>query len=72
MVAVRKPNSDTPDDDSVFDDADAVIALAQTCFDAAAKAEVRKNDRLGIPTHGAVDGKLVVRLPPKAVPRVEH
>jgi hypothetical protein len=32
----------------------------------AAKAAVAENDRLGIPTHGLFNGKLVVRQSPKA------
>jgi hypothetical protein len=47
-------------------DADDLIALAQMAFNEAAQEEVAKNERLGIPTHGAVGRKLVVRLPPKA------
>ena len=65
MAAVRKPK-DPPNDDVLFDDPDALIALAQRSFARAAKAEVAENDRLGIPTHGTVDGKLVVRRPIKA------
>lgn len=72
MVAVRKPTNIETDDDSVFDDADALIALAQTSFDEAAKEAVAENDALGIPTHGAVGGDLVVRLPPKAKPPAQH
>jgi hypothetical protein len=65
MTAVRK-RKDTVNDDALFDDADALIALAQRSFARAAKEEVAENDRLGIPTHGAVKGKLVVRRPVKA------
>jgi hypothetical protein len=65
MTAVRK-RKDTVNDDALFDDADALIGLAQRSFARAAKAEVAENDRLGIPTHGAVKGKLVVRRPVKA------
>lgn len=54
-------------DDEKFDDADALIALAQRSFAKAATAAVAENDRLGIPTHGSVGGKLVVRQPPKAL-----
>ena len=53
-------------DDSVFDDADALIAQAQRSFDRAAKAQVAENDRLGITTHGSLDGKLVERRPRSA------
>jgi hypothetical protein len=65
MTAVRK-RKDTVNDDALFDDADALIALAQRSFARAAQAEVAENERLGIPTHGAVKGKLVVRRPVKA------
>ena len=65
MTAVRK-RKDTVNDDALFDDADALIGLAQRSFSRAAKAEVAENYRLGIPTHGAVKGKLVVRRPVKA------
>jgi hypothetical protein len=68
MPAIRKVKTVAPTDysvpgDSVFDDADALIAQAQRSFDRAAKAQVAENDRLGIATHGAVDGKLVERRP---------
>jgi hypothetical protein len=66
MAVARKTRTVAVDDDSVFDDADALIALAQRSFEQAAKAEVARNDGLGIPTHGAVGRKLVVRQPPKA------
>jgi len=52
-----------PTDDTVFDDASLVRRAAETAFKKAAKAAVAENDRLGILTHGAVDGKLVERLP---------
>lgn len=48
-------------DDSVFVDADAPLALVQSSFARAAKEEVARNDGLGIPTHGSDKGKLVVR-----------
>src|SRR6202161_3430522 len=53
MVAARKISDSEAHDDSVFDDADALIALAQKSFTRAAKEEVAKNDSLGIPTHGS-------------------
>ncbi len=62
MTAVRK-QKDAVDDDHLFENADALIALAQRSFSRAAKAEVAENDRLGIATHGAANGKLVVRHP---------
>ena len=71
MDTARKPR-DIHDDDGVFDDADALIALAQNSFERAAKEEVAKNDSLGIPTHGSAKGKLVVRHPPKGRPLAQH
>jgi len=47
------------------DDPDGLIALAQRSFDKAAKAAVAENDGLGIPTHGAISGTLVVRQLPR-------
>lgn len=47
----------------IFDDVEALTALVQKSFDEAAKKAVAENDALGIPTHGSVDGKLVVRIP---------
>lgn len=52
-------------DNSIFDDADALIAIAQKSFTKTAKNAVDENDRLGIPTHGSIDGKLVVHHSPK-------
>lgn len=63
MTAARKHTETLADDDSVFDDADALIALAQASFTRAAQDQVAENDRRGIPTHGAVGGKLTVRQP---------
>jgi hypothetical protein len=65
MTAAKKRSETPADNDSVFDDADALIALAQKSFSRAAKAEVAENDRRGIATHGAVGGKLKVRQPHK-------
>jgi len=53
-------------DKSIFDDGDALIALATASFKKAAKAAVAENDRLGITTHGSVDGKIVERKPQAA------
>ena len=72
MTAVRKHNETPADDDSVFDDADALIALAQKSFTRAAHAQVSENDRLGITTHGAVGGKLRTRQPRKARTLDQH
>lgn len=40
-------------------------ALVMAAFQKAAKKAVAENDRLGIVTHGSVDGKIVERQPPK-------
>jgi hypothetical protein len=66
MPAIRKTKPVPAPDESMFDDADALIAFAQRSFDKAAKAQVAENDRLGIATHGAVNGKLVERRPRSA------
>lgn len=50
---------------SIFDDADSMMRLVVDSFEAAATEAVAENDRCGIPTHGAVGGKLVTRIPPK-------
>ncbi len=55
-------------DKSIFDDGDALIALATASFKKAAKAALAENDRLGITTHGSVDGKIVERKPQVAKP----
>jgi hypothetical protein len=49
--------------DAVFDDPEFVLRAAESAFKKAAKAAVAENDRLGITTHGAVDGKLTERRP---------
>ncbi len=54
----------TPTPDDVFDDEAFVAVAALRAFTKAAKAAVAENDRLGIITHGAVNGKLVERKPP--------
>ncbi|MCG6553280.1 MAG: hypothetical protein L7F77_13225 [Candidatus Magnetominusculus sp. LBB02] len=59
----QKPEFKAHDDNSIFDDAEALIALAQESFKSAAQKAVAENDALGIPTHGSVNGKLVVRMP---------
>ncbi|MBF0520260.1 MAG: hypothetical protein HQK92_11105 [Nitrospirae bacterium] len=51
------------DEDSVFDNVDVLIELAQKSFTEAAKKAVAENDALGIPTHGSVGGTLIVRTP---------
>ena len=65
-AATFATTADPPaDHGKVVDDPDAVIALAQRAFHKAARAAVAENDRLGIPTHGAVGGTLATRHPPK-------
>jgi hypothetical protein len=61
---IRRQSSQA--DKSIFDDGEALVALATASFKKAAKAAVAENDRLGIATHGSVDGKIVERKPPTA------
>ena len=63
---ILKSRDNLVDEVSVFDDPDKLIALAERSFEKAARAEVARNDSLGLPTHGAVGGKLVVRRSPGA------
>ncbi len=49
---------------NIFDDADALIAIAQNSFTKTAKNAVDENDQLGIPTHGSINGKLEVHHSP--------
>lgn len=51
-------------DIQIFDNFKALTALVQKSFNQAAKDAVAENDRLGIPTHGSSNGKLIVRQPP--------
>jgi hypothetical protein len=60
----RKRPDNAQDFDAVFDDVDALIACAQASFTRAARTEVENNDRLGIPTHGSINGTLVTRQAP--------
>ena len=43
-----------------------VTAIAIRAFAEAKDAAIRENDRLGIPSYGSKDGKIVVRHPPQA------
>ncbi|WP_076792353.1 DnaA N-terminal domain-containing protein [Chlorobium sp. KB01] len=45
----------------ISDEADTLIAIAQTSFVMAAGKAVEENDRLGITTHGSICGQLLVR-----------
>jgi hypothetical protein len=62
MANPKRTTMPAPDD--AFNDAAFVAAAAMRAFTKAAKAAVAENDRLGIITHGAVDGRLVERKPP--------
>src|SRR5271170_7282423 len=42
-----------------------VTAIAIRAFAEAKDAAIRENDRLGIPSYGSKDGKIVVRQPPR-------
>jgi len=59
---------------SIFDDGEALVALASAIFKKAAKAAVAENDRLGITTHGSVDGEIVecTALAAKDIRATEH
>ena len=63
MAAVQKAKNITTDDGG-FDDVDALAALAQSSFHAAKRKAIAENDRLGVASYGAVDGKITVRQPP--------
>lgn len=67
MTAIRQTEDSDTDEASAFDDFDAVVAHAQRCFSQAAQAAVAENDRLGISTHSAKGGKLIVRQPKATV-----
>ncbi|MBF0463885.1 MAG: hypothetical protein HQK88_01810 [Nitrospirae bacterium] len=64
FVKFAEKRTPSRDDDSVFDNADALIELAQKSFTEAAKKAAAKHDALGIPTHYSVGGKLEVYTPP--------
>lgn len=53
----------TVTDDPFLDEPEAVAALAVRSFADAKRAAIAENDRLGIPSYGATDGKIVVRKP---------
>ncbi|MBF0565499.1 MAG: hypothetical protein HQK89_09675 [Nitrospirae bacterium] len=63
-VELAVKHTPASDDDSIFDDAEALIELAQKSFTKAAKKAIAENDALGIPSPGSVDGKIVFRMPP--------
>ena len=48
----------------MFDDPEALTELAQRSFHEAKRRAIAENDRLGIPSYGGKDGKIVVRQPP--------
>jgi AcrR family transcriptional regulator len=48
------------------DQMDKLIVLARGSFNTAAQAAVLENDSLGVPTHGAIEGEMVIRTPPRS------
>ena len=52
--------------DPFLDDPEGLVALAVRSFAAAKDEAIEENDRLGIPSYGAVNGKIVVRSPSAA------
>jgi hypothetical protein len=64
MATIRRQDSpQLQDDDSIFDDADALIALAQKSFAKATKKAIAENDVLGIPSPYSRNGKIYFRQP---------
>ena len=63
VVAAGDGSSNRPDPGQ-----DDIVALAIRSFAEAATAAVAENDRLGLQTHGSINGAMVVRNPPKAMP----
>jgi hypothetical protein len=57
-----------PASDPIADDPASVVSVALKAFERAARAVVEENDRLGIPSYGGKDGKIVVCYPPKGTP----
>jgi hypothetical protein len=48
----------------MFEDPELLTEIAIRAFARATDAAIRENDRLGIPSYGGKDGKIVVRHPP--------
>jgi hypothetical protein len=65
MIDTPQPPA-TSEDDGIFAHPDAVAALAQAAFARAKKAAIERNDRHGIPSYGAENGRIVVRQPAAA------
>jgi hypothetical protein len=67
-AAAPKPKRapEPPSKGHIFDDPDALTALAQQSFNKAAREAIEENDRLGVPSYGGKDGKIVVRQPRQA------
>ena len=65
MTALTKDHGTEAD---IFDDPEALIALAQRSFAAAKREALAENDRLGITSYGSRDGKIVARQPATAKP----
>jgi len=54
------------EEDGIFSHPDAVEALALAAFTRAKKAAIERNDRAGVPSYGAENGRIVVRQPAAA------
>lgn len=65
MTAAPKPKR-TGSKGHMFDDPDALTALAQQSFHKATREAIDENDRRGVPSYGGKDGKIVVRQPRQA------
>lgn len=63
----RSTNAETNDlgRDPIFDNPEVVSAVAQRAFHRAKREAIAENDRLGIPSYGSENGKIVVRQPPE-------
>ena len=58
--------TDTKTGNGILDNPEALGALAEKSFHTAKRKAIEENDRLGVPSYGSVDGKIVVRQPPQA------
>ena len=64
-VKSKKPPAPPADPDAVFDDFDKLLDIAQRSFAQAKVKAIDENDRLGVPNHGARDGKIIIHPPRK-------
>jgi succinate dehydrogenase/fumarate reductase flavoprotein subunit len=53
------------DDGDMFSHPELLTEIAIRAFARATKQAIEENDRLGIPSYGSKDGKIVVRNPPQ-------